>query len=75
VHADASLYAGLFDGTETASLALDPARKSYVHLVRGELEVNGQKLVGGDAAMLEGESRLTLGDGKDAEVLVFDLAA
>jgi redox-sensitive bicupin YhaK (pirin superfamily) len=46
-----------------------------VHLVRGELEVNGQKLVGGDAAMLEGESQLALSAGKDAEVLVFDLAA
>ena len=75
VNSDARLYAGLFDGEETASLALDAARKSYVHLVRGELEVNGQKLVGGDAAMLQGESQLTLGAGKDAEVLVFDLAA
>ncbi len=75
VNADASLFAGLFDGEETASLALDPKRKSYVHLVRGELEVNGQKLSGGDAAMLEGESQLTLGAGTDAEVLVFDLAA
>lgn len=59
----------------SASLALDPKRKGYVHLVRGELEVNGQKLAGGDAALLEGESRLTLAGGKDAEVLVFDLAA
>ncbi|VTU26617.1 pirin family protein [Variovorax sp. PBL-E5] len=75
LHADAHLYAGLLDGDEKAQLALDPKRKSYVHLVRGELEVNGQKLGGGDAAMLEGESQLTLGGGKDAEVLVFDLAA
>jgi hypothetical protein len=35
IHADARLYAGLFDGTEAATLALDPARKAYVHLVRG----------------------------------------
>jgi len=75
VHADARLFAGLLDGDESASLALDPKRKGYVHLVRGELEVNGQKLAGGDAALLEGESRLTLAGGKDAEVLVFDLAA
>ncbi|MDN6886851.1 pirin family protein [Variovorax sp. CAN2819] len=75
MNADASLYAGLFDGDEKASLSLDPKRKSYVHLVRGELEVNGQKLSGGDAAMLEGESQVTLAGGKDAEVLVFDLAA
>ncbi len=74
IHADARLYAGLFDGAESATLALDPARKSYVHLVRGELEVNGQRLNGGDAALLAGESRVELKAGKDAEVLVFDLA-
>ena len=75
INADASLYAGLFDGAENADLTLDPQRKSYVHLVRGELLVNGQPLSGGDAAMLRGESRLSLTAGKDAEVLVFDLAA
>jgi redox-sensitive bicupin YhaK (pirin superfamily) len=75
VHADAKLYAGLLDGDEKASLSLDPKRKSYVHLVRGELEVNGAKLVSGDAAMLEGETQLALTAGNDAEVLVFDLAA
>jgi len=73
VHADARLRAGLFDGDEEATLALDEKRKTYVHLVRGELEVNGQKLLGGDAAKLEGESQLRLAAGKDAEVLVFDL--
>ena len=75
VHADARLYAGLFDGDERAELALDPLRKSYVQLVRGELQVNGHVLQAGDAAQLEGESRLALSGGKDAEVLVFDLAA
>lgn len=74
IHADASLYAGLFDGKETAELALDPARKAYVFLVRGELAVNGKKLSAGDAAGIEGESQLRLSDGRDAEVLVFDLA-
>ncbi len=73
VNADARLYAGLFDGAEEATLALDPNRKAYVHLVRGELEVNGQKLSGGDAAKLEGELQVRLSAGKDAEVLVFDL--
>ena len=75
VHSDARLYAGLFDGAESTSLTLDPARKSYVHLVRGELEVNGRKLSTGDAALIEGESQLALSAGNDAEVLVFDLAA
>jgi hypothetical protein len=75
IHADARLYAGLFDGDESVTLALDPKRKSYVHLVRGELDVNGQRLGPGDAALLDGEPQLTLQAGKDAEVLVFDLSA
>jgi hypothetical protein len=74
IHADARLYAGLFDGTETASLALDPTRKAYVFLVRGALTVNGQTLAAGDAALISDEAQITLTDGADAEVLVFDLA-
>jgi redox-sensitive bicupin YhaK (pirin superfamily) len=69
------LYAGLLDGSEQAELTLNPARKAYVHLIRGELQVNGQVLKGGDAALLQAESNLELIHGKDAEVLVFDLAS
>ena len=73
VHADARLYAGLFDETEQATLALDARRKAYVHLIRGSLHVNGVALTGGDAALIEEESALSLTQGQDAEVLVFDL--
>ena len=73
IHADARLYAGLFDGTEETHLPLDPSRKSYVQLIRGELQVNGHTLQAGDAAKLQAESDLHLSGGKDAEVLVFDL--
>ena len=75
IHADAALYAGLFDGRETAEVAVDPTRKGYVHLVRGVLEVNGQRIDAGDAVLLANESRIALANGTDAEVLVFDLAA
>ena len=74
IHADAKVYAGLIDGDEAAAVEIDPKRKGYVHVVRGEVEVNGQKLSGGDAAKLEKESRVQLKAGRDAEVLVFDLA-
>jgi redox-sensitive bicupin YhaK (pirin superfamily) len=74
IHADAALHAGLFDGDERFELTLDPARIAYVHLVRGGLLVNGQALQAGDALRLDQESRLLLEGGKDAEVLVFDLA-
>lgn len=74
IHADAALYAGLFDGNEQATLNIALGRKAYVHLIRGALEVNGQPLHGGDALMLEDETRIALSHGQDAEVLVFDLA-
>lgn len=76
IHADAKLYAGLLDGDENTTLALDPSRKTYVHLVRGALEVNGVALAKGDAALIEAQGgQLELRKGQDAEVLVFDLAA
>ena len=74
IHADAAIYAGLFDGTETATLALNPARKAYLHMARGTATVNGQKLQKGDAVLIADESSLTVAAGQDAEVLVFDLA-
>ena len=73
IHADARLRSGLFAGEESASLALDPTRLTYVHLVRGALTVNGVSLAGGDAVTLAGEAQLQLNQGSDAEVLVFDL--
>jgi redox-sensitive bicupin YhaK (pirin superfamily) len=74
LHADARLYAGLFDGDETTRRSLDAGRKTYVHLVRGQLQVNGHALQAGDAAKLNGEDWLELAQGRQAEVLVFDLS-
>ena len=75
IHADAKMYVGLFDENENASLALDPSRKAYVHLIRGEVRINGASLAAGDALMFEGEKLMNLEQAKNAEVLVFDLAA
>ena len=75
IHTDAKLYAGLFDGAESAELPLSADRLTYVHLVRGNLSVNGQLLKGGDAVQLRRETVLRIEGGDNAEVLVFDLAA
>ena len=73
LHADASISAALLDGVERVERDLDPARKTYVHVARGALEVNGQRLVAGDALLIQDEARLELAHGTSAEVLVFDL--
>jgi hypothetical protein len=73
IQQDARLYAGLFDGAEQTALPLAAGRMAYVHLVRGELVVNGSTLSSGDALMLRDAASVSLSHGRDAEVLVFDL--
>jgi quercetin 2,3-dioxygenase len=73
IHQDARVYAGLFDGAERTTLEIGPARRLYVHLARGAVRANGVTLASGDALKLSETSALTLEDGRDAELLVFDL--
>jgi redox-sensitive bicupin YhaK (pirin superfamily) len=73
IHADAKVYAGLFSGEQTATLSLDPTRKAYVHLITGQLCVNGQTLNAGDALLLSETNQIEISQGDKAEVLVFDL--
>ena len=73
MHQDACLYAGLFDGAQSAELSIAPGRLVYVHVARGEIIVNGMRLQAGDAAKLSSEDAVCITGGKSAEVLVFDL--
>jgi redox-sensitive bicupin YhaK (pirin superfamily) len=74
IHQDARLFAGLFDGNESATQPLATGRRAYVHIARGEVTVNGQPLLAGDALKLAGEPSVRIESGRGAEVLVFDLA-
>ena len=74
IHQDARVYAALLDGHEQATLPLAAGRRAYVQVVRGDVELNGQKLEQGDGAKVISEPVLALTNGKAAEVLVFDLA-
>lgn len=73
IHQDAKLYAGLFDGAETADLALVAGRRAFVHIARGSVTVNGVALNTGDALKVTDVNSLKISDGQQAEVLVFDL--
>jgi redox-sensitive bicupin YhaK (pirin superfamily) len=75
LNADARIYVGLLDGHPPVSLPLVSSRKTWVHVARGQVTVNGTGLGPGDAMGLSLESALTLTEGVGAEVLVFDLAA
>jgi redox-sensitive bicupin YhaK (pirin superfamily) len=71
---DANLYASLLDGPETIEFQQRAGRRTYVHVVRGEVTVNAQPLRGGDALKMSAEAKVRLEGGRDAEVLLFDLA-
>ena len=73
IQQDTGVYAGLFDGDESATLTLDKDRYAYVHVARGSVELNGVKLEAGDGVRLRKPEMLELTGGKGAEVLVFDL--
>ena len=74
INQDARLYAALVDGAEVLEHAPQPGRRTYVHVVRGEVTVNGNPLSHGDALKLFGEQVVRMEKGRDAEVLLFDLA-
>jgi redox-sensitive bicupin YhaK (pirin superfamily) len=71
---DADMYAGLIDGKEEARHTLREGRKVWVHVARGQVDVNGETLEGGDGMAVEDEE-IVVSRGRDAEVIVFDLAA
>ena len=73
IHQNARVYAGLLDGAEQAVLEVTPARRIYVHVARGSINANGTRLATGDALKLTDATTLTLKEGQDAEVIVFDL--
>jgi redox-sensitive bicupin YhaK (pirin superfamily) len=73
IHQDARVYASLLDGSEQARLEIAPGRGVYVHVARGQVTANGVTLGPGDALKLRDVPELELRNGKDAELLVFDL--
>jgi hypothetical protein len=74
IHQDARLYATLLDGADAVVHALAPGRRAYVHVVRGEVSVNGERLGAGDALKAWGnETAIRLENARSAEVLLFDL--
>nr|WP_314482116.1 pirin family protein [uncultured Pseudomonas sp.] len=75
VRQDARVYAALIEGDETATLKLAANRYAYVHVASGSVQLNGLQLQAGDGVRVREEQLLTLSNGINAEVLVFDLRA
>lgn len=70
---DALVYAALLDGDERIEYDVANDRHAYIHVARGELQLNGQTLQTGDGAKINGKIKLEITHGKHAEFLLFDL--
>ena len=74
IHQDADVYAALVDGDETIDFRAKAGRRLYLHIARGEARVNGETLSAGDAIKLWGDDNaVRIDQGRDAEILLFDL--
>lgn len=73
VYQDVKVFAGLFNGAESAELKIGSNRYVYVHVARGSLAINGTRLDEGDGVRIREERVLRFTEGNNAEVLVFNL--
>jgi redox-sensitive bicupin YhaK (pirin superfamily) len=71
---DAEIWVARFEGEEEAVHKLQPGRKVWLHVARGNVEVSGQKLSAGDAAAIMDEENILVRAREPAEVLLFDVA-
>jgi redox-sensitive bicupin YhaK (pirin superfamily) len=70
---DVRLFAGLLDGAERVTHALAPGRSAWLHVARGSIALNGERLRAGDGVAIVGERSLDLEHGERAELVLWDL--
>jgi hypothetical protein len=73
IHQDAKIFASILNTDDHVKYTLAPTRTAYVHLIRGQAEVNGIQLSAGDALKISEESLIGFNNAADAELLLFDL--
>ena len=74
IHQDARLYSALLSPGATVRFDLHPGRAVWLHVAKGELELDGARLGAGDAAAIETAGALELHGKTESELLLFDLA-
>jgi hypothetical protein len=73
IHQDAKIFASILNTDDQVKYELVPTRTAYVHLIRGQVEINGIQLSTGDALKISEESLIAFKNAADAELLLFDL--
>ena len=74
IHQDARLSIAWASEGQALEKVLEPQRRYYLHVATGAVQFGTQRLVAGDAAMIDDESALALTATVDSELLLFDLS-
>lgn len=73
VHQDMQLYASVVDAGADLAYTVNEGRSVYLHIARGDVEIDGQQFETGDAVMLNGLTALSVKAHAASEMLLFDL--
>jgi redox-sensitive bicupin YhaK (pirin superfamily) len=73
INQDVELYVGTIGVGKLIEKEIEKSRKAYVHVVSGEVSLDGIDLKEGDGAKICDEQQLKLAAPEDAEVLLFDV--
>ena len=75
INQDAKVYVSEVGSGAGLEYALDKKRHAWLHVIDGDVKVNGTELKHGDAVAVSGEEKLQIeGVGGASEILLFDLA-
>jgi quercetin 2,3-dioxygenase len=74
IHQDARIFLSSLSGGEGLFHALQPGRHAWAQMLRGAIEVNGQRLSAGDGAAISHEPAVSMAAVEPAEIMLFDLA-
>ncbi|PAW78169.1 MAG: quercetin 2,3-dioxygenase [Verrucomicrobia bacterium Tous-C9LFEB] len=73
INQDADLYFARLEKGQTVAQAIRAKHHTWVQVIRGELDVNGNRVQAGDALATSGEESLSIKALDAAEFLLFDL--
>ncbi len=74
IHQDVELFATLLDTNDELVHPIGPGRHAWLQLIRGAIEVNGERVEAGDGVALSDEAALTIRALEPSEAILFDLA-
>ena len=73
IHQDVALYAAVLAAGQHIEHALQPGRRAWLQVVRGEVQLGDTRLAAGDGAAITQEPMLAMFSESAAEVLLFDM--